>query len=58
MFLDIEMIFYMKMSQFESIETIYNEANLQTIKADVNGSVKKILVCTSCLKANKVKKVV
>ena len=32
------------------------EPNLQNDKADVNGSAKKIRVCTSCLKAGKVQK--
>lgn len=32
--------------------------NLQKIRAEVNNQVKKIKICTSCLKANKVKKVV
>ncbi len=32
--------------------------NLQSVKINVNGSVKKIKVCTSCLKANKVAKAV
>lgn len=31
--------------------------NLQTVRANVNGSVKRIKVCTSCLKAGKVMKV-
>ncbi|MCQ2789164.1 MAG: 50S ribosomal protein L28 [bacterium] len=30
--------------------------NLQTVKANINGTVKKIKVCTSCLKAGKVQK--
>ena len=30
--------------------------NLQSVKINVNGTVKKIKVCTSCLKANKVAK--
>ncbi len=30
--------------------------NLQTVRADVNGTVKRITVCTSCLSAGKVKK--
>ena len=30
--------------------------NLQTVRANVNGTVKKIRVCTSCLKAGKVQK--
>lgn len=32
--------------------------NLQTIKANINGTVKTVKVCTSCLKANKVQKAV
>lgn len=31
--------------------------NLQTVQANVDGTVKKIKVCTSCLKAGKVQKV-
>lgn len=31
--------------------------NLQTVRANVDGTVKKIRVCTSCLKAGKVLKV-
>jgi large subunit ribosomal protein L28 len=31
--------------------------NLQTVRANVDGTVKKIKVCTSCLKAGKVMKV-
>ncbi len=34
------------------------QPNLQTVKANVNGSVKKVKICTSCLKANKIQKVV
>lgn len=30
--------------------------NLQTVRADVNGTAKRISVCTSCLSAGKVKK--
>lgn len=30
--------------------------NLQNVRADVNGNVKRIRVCTSCLSAGKVKK--
>ena len=32
--------------------------NLQKIKAEIDGKVKSVKVCTSCLKGNKVKKVV
>ncbi len=31
--------------------------NLKTVRANVNGTVKRIRVCTSCLKAGKVMKV-
>ncbi len=34
------------------------DPNLQKIRAEINGKVKAIKICTSCLKANKVKKVV
>ena len=34
------------------------EPNLQTVKAIVNGTTKRISVCTSCLKAGKVRKAV
>lgn len=30
--------------------------NLQTVRANVNGTTRKMIVCTSCLKANKVQK--
>ncbi|MCK9328494.1 MAG: 50S ribosomal protein L28 [Candidatus Cloacimonetes bacterium] len=32
--------------------------NLQKIKAEINGDIKTIKICTSCLKSNKVKKIV
>jgi len=32
--------------------------NLQTVKADVNGGTKTLKVCTSCIRAGKVKKAV
>ncbi|MCG9478798.1 MAG: 50S ribosomal protein L28 [Actinomycetia bacterium] len=32
--------------------------NLQKIKAEINGKVKRINICSRCLKSNKVKKVV
>lgn len=32
------------------------EPNLQTVRAQVNGSAKRVTVCTSCIKAGKVKK--
>ncbi|MDD3050413.1 MAG: 50S ribosomal protein L28 [Candidatus Cloacimonetes bacterium] len=32
--------------------------NLHQIKAEIDGKIEKIKICTSCLKANKVKKVV
>jgi large subunit ribosomal protein L28 len=30
--------------------------NLQTVKAEMDGGVKKVKVCTSCLRSNRVKK--
>jgi len=32
--------------------------NLRKIKAEIDGQVKRIKICSSCLRANKVKKVV
>ncbi|PID28193.1 MAG: 50S ribosomal protein L28 [Candidatus Cloacimonadota bacterium] len=32
--------------------------NLQKIRADINGQIKNIKICTSCLKADKVRKVI
>lgn len=32
--------------------------NLQKMRAEIDGEVKSVKVCTSCLKGNKVKKVV
>jgi len=32
------------------------KVNLQRVKAKINGKVKKILVCTKCLRSGKVKK--
>ncbi|MBN1327060.1 MAG: 50S ribosomal protein L28 [Candidatus Cloacimonetes bacterium] len=32
--------------------------NLHEMKAEIDGKVKKVKVCSSCLRANKVKKVV
>lgn len=34
------------------------EPNLQTVRAVVNGTVKRIRVCTSCIKKGKVQKAV
>ena len=42
---------------FSNIKVVHTqEPNLQSVKAVVNGVVKKITVCTSCLKAGKVTK--
>ena len=32
--------------------------NLQSVKANINGTVKRIKVCTSCIKAGKIQKAV
>ncbi len=34
------------------------QPNLSKIRAEINGEVKKINICASCLKANKVRKIV
>lgn len=34
------------------------QPNLQKVRAEINGSVKRVSVCTRCLRSNKVKKVV
>jgi large subunit ribosomal protein L28 len=34
------------------------KANIQKAKVEINGRIKTINICTSCLKANRVKKVV
>ena len=30
--------------------------NLQSVKAEIDGEVKKVKVCTSCLRSNRIKK--
>jgi len=34
------------------------QPNLQRVRTEIDGEVKRIKICTSCLKANKVKKIV
>ena len=44
---------------FSHKQIVHRQApNLQTIRVHVNGTVKKMTVCSSCLKANKVQKAV
>lgn len=44
---------------FSHKQNVHRQApNLQNVKVVMNGSVKKITVCSSCLKANKVQKAV
>ncbi len=44
---------------FSNKHHIYKQRpNLHSVKTEINGTVKKINVCTSCIKANKVKKVI
>ena len=44
---------------FSNIKVVHTqEPNLQSVKAVVNGTVKRIRVCTSCIKAGKVTKAV
>lgn len=43
---------------FSNKHHIYRQSpNLQPVKTEINGAVKTIQVCTSCIKANKVRKV-
>jgi len=44
---------------FSNKHHIYRqEPNLQPVRAMVNGTVQKLKVCTSCIKANKVQRAV
>ena len=47
-----------KLSFSHKHHTYRQKPNLHSVKTEINGSVKRIEVCTSCLKANKVKKVI
>ena len=47
-----------KVSFSNKHHTYRQKPNLQAVRAVINGKVKKVLVCTSCLKANKIKKAV
>jgi len=47
-----------KISFSHKAHTYRQSPNLQSVKADLNGTVKRINVCTSCIKANKVKKAI
>lgn len=44
---------------FSHKQVVHRQApNLQSVKINDNGTVKRINVCTSCLKANKVQKAI
>lgn len=44
---------------FSHKQNVHRQApNLQSVKVNLNGTVKRIKVCTSCLRANKVQKAV
>ena len=44
---------------FSHKQNVHRQApNLQSVKANLNGTVKRIKVCTSCIKAGKVQKAV
>lgn len=47
-----------KVSFSHKHHTYRQEPNLQSMKTCINGTVKRIKVCTSCMKANKVQRVV
>lgn len=43
---------------FSHKQNVYRQSpNLQTVKTCINGTVKRVKVCTSCLRAGKVVKV-
>ncbi len=44
---------------FSHKQNVYRQSpNLQSVKVCMNGTVKRIKVCTSCLRANKVQRAV
>ena len=44
---------------FSHKQNVHRQApNLQSVKAVVNGATKRVKICTSCLKANKIQKAV
>jgi large subunit ribosomal protein L28 len=47
-----------KLSFSHKHHTYRQEPNLQLMKVNINGTVKKIKICTSCIKANKVQRAV
>lgn len=47
-----------KVSFSHKHHTYRQKPNLQSVKANLNGTIKRIKVCTSCIKANKVQKAV
>ena len=47
-----------QVSKSHRVTRTKRKANLQRIKIKVNGGVKRVYVCTKCLKAGKVEKVV
>jgi len=47
-----------KISFSNKHHTYKQQPNLHTVKVEINGTVKRIQACTSCLKANKVRKVI
>ncbi len=46
-----------KISFSHKAHTYRQAPNLQSVKTRIDGTVKRIKVCTSCIKANKVQKV-
>lgn len=44
---------------FSHKQNVHRQApNLQSVKVNMNGTVKRIKICTSCLSANKVQKAI
>lgn len=50
--------FINKVSHSNKKTRVKKRPNLQKVKAEIDGEVKKIFVCSKCLKAGKVKKVI
>jgi large subunit ribosomal protein L28 len=45
-----------KVSHAHNVSARWFEPNLQTVRASVNGGVKRMRVCTRCLRSNKIVK--
>jgi len=53
-----EVIFGNKISHSHKKNNRVFKPNIQKVTIEINGSIKKVNICTKCLKSNKIKKVV